>query len=224
MRLVVTREMPSLPPELEAVVQQHWTAACAIRRLFNGRVFCADRISPERIEGHWTEYRRVVAQMADHGLVAALGIRSVAVCGVVCGPDGVVVGRREPEAAYQAGLWQLPPAGSVDHASAIPGGASWQQALLKELQEELGLHSADVIGLRPLCLVQHPSGVLDLGVRIGTRLSAAEILQRQKAAPDQEYDALFMARAAAIPAAVAARGGTLVPPAAAFLSRVRATD
>ena len=82
----------------------------------------------------------------------------------------------------------------------------------------------NVFGLRPLCLVQHPSGVLDLGVRIGTRLSAAEILQRQKAAPDQEYDALFMARAAAIPAAVAARGGTLVPPAAAFLSRVRATD
>lgn len=47
--------------------------------------------------------------MARHDLFAVLGQRSLAVGGVLRGPDGVVFGRRPDRAIYQAGEWQLPP-------------------------------------------------------------------------------------------------------------------
>ena len=74
-------------------------------------------ITPRLISGHLTEYRRVVAQMELPGLFAELGVRSFAVCGVLHCAGGVVVGRRHRAAIYQAGMWQLPPAGSVDAAA-----------------------------------------------------------------------------------------------------------
>ena len=209
--------MPPLPPALDAAVDRHWATACGLRRLFNGRVFSADRMTPDVVEGHWTEYRRVVAQMADPTLCEALGVRSLAVCGVVCGPDGVAVGRREARSAYQGGLWQFPPAGSVDPDAAEPGGASWRAAVLNELREELGIEPEHVRGLRPLCIVQHPTGVLDLGIRIDTELDRDALLRCHAGAPDQEYDRMLVVPPHEIPARVAAEGGTLVPSTYPFL-------
>lgn len=220
--LRVTGRMPSLAPELDAVVERHWQEACGQRTLFNGQVFCADRISAELIEGHWTEYRRAVAQMADPALREALRIRSLAVCGVLQCRDGVAVGRRERASVYQAGLWQLPPAGSVDAGAAEPGGASWAQALLGELREELGIDAAEVTGMRPLCLVQHPSGVLDLGIEIMTALSGADVLAAHRARGNREYELLLVVEAAQVAARVSAEGGRLVESAFAFLNRTGA--
>ena len=220
LRLRITREMPPLPFALDRAVDAHWEAARRRSRLFNGRVFCADRITPSEIEGHWTEYRRITAQMADHALVPQLRVRSLAVCGVVLGPDGVAVGRREPRAAYQPGEWQLPPAGSVDVNAATPGGADWRRALHAELLEELGLLPGDIRDMRPLCLVQHPSGVLDMGVRIDTALGADAIMARQRGAKDQEYDRMIVCPPDQVEARVAAMGGMLVPPARAFLEHL----
>jgi 8-oxo-dGTP pyrophosphatase MutT (NUDIX family) len=188
--LVVDREMPPLDPETDRAVAAHWATARAGRALFNGRVFSADVITPERLTGHWTEYRRVVAQMAEPPLFATLRVRSLAVCGVLCCPDGIVLGRREARSIYQPGLWQLPPAGSVDHGAARPGGADWRQAILAELQEELGIPPEAATSLLPFCLVQHPTGVLDLGIRIDTAMGATEIMARHVALGDGEYDAL----------------------------------
>ena len=211
--------MPGLPAALDAEVERHWAAACARRPLFNGRVFSADVIGAGVIEGHWTEYRRVVAQMADPGLRAMLGVRSLAVCGVVHGPDGVAVGRREARSAYQQGLWQMPPAGSVDQGAADEGGASWQAALMAELQEEMGMGAAHVLGMRPLCVVEHPTGVLDLGVRIDTGLGRDALLRCHAAAPDQEYDRMLVVPPGEVLARVAAEGGVPVPSMRPFLER-----
>jgi 8-oxo-dGTP pyrophosphatase MutT (NUDIX family) len=222
LRLRVTGQMPPLAPELDAVVERHWREASRERALFNGQVFCADRIGPQVIEGHWTEYRRAVAQMADPGLRDVLRIRSLAVCGVLRCRDGVAVGRRERASVYQAGLWQLPPAGSVDAGAAEPGGASWRRALLGELREELGIGEAGITELRPLCLVQHPSGVLDLGIEIVTALSGAEVLEAHRGSGNREYEKLLVVDAAEAAARVAAEGGRLVESAFAFLNRIGA--
>lgn len=94
-------------------------------------------------------------------------------------------------------------------------------ALLQELDEELGLTDADITSLRPLCLVQHPSGVLDLGAQITTPLRDAAIRAAQAGARHQEYSRLLVVPAAALPGAVTAAGGTLVPPSACyFLDRL----
>ena len=105
--------MTPLWPMLEARIAALWaTAAARVEaggsgRLFNGRIFSVDMISPERITGHLTEYRRHVAQVEDHTLFEALGIRSFSVCGVLRCSGGVAIGRRHAGAIYQPGMWQL---------------------------------------------------------------------------------------------------------------------
>jgi len=217
----ITRGMPPLDPALDAAVERHWLAAYRRYDLFNGQVFCADRVGPDLIEGHWTEYRREVAQFADPALAAALGLRCLAVCGVVCCPDGVVLGRRDPDAIYQPGEWQLPPAGSVDRGAERGDAADLRTALLGELQEELGINADAVEAIRPLCLVMHPSGVLDLGLQVTTWLTGDEILAAQRVDGNQEYAALAVIPPGDVPAYVAARHGTLVPTAHELLRRIQ---
>ena len=216
----ITRAMPPLDPALEAVVERHWQAACRHHDLFNGQVFCADRIGPDLIDGHWTEYRREVAQFADPALATALGLRCLAVCGAVCCRDGVVLGRRDPGAIYQPGEWQLPPAGSVDRGAERGDTADLRAALLSELQEELGIGAESVEAVRPLCLVMHPSGVLDLGLQVTTRLSGDDIRAAQRTHGNQEYAELAIVPPGEIAAYVAARHGTLVPTAHELLRRI----
>jgi hypothetical protein len=126
----VTREMPAIPADLEVVIDVLWTNASArvaaggAGRLFNGRVFSIDTISPGRIDGHLTEYRRVIAQVEDHSLYPDLRIRSLAACGVLRCSGGVAVGRRPPAAVYQPAMWQLCPAGSVKNWVSSPGSSA----------------------------------------------------------------------------------------------------
>lgn len=210
--------MPALPPELDALVERHWDAACAEARLFNGRIFSADTVGPEEITGHWSEYRRTVAQMRDPALTPVVGVRNLAVCGVLSGPDGVAIGRRDPAAAYQPGLWQMPPAGSVDAGAAEPGGASWRRALMTELREELGIGEDQVGPLRPLCVVHHPSGVLDMGVLMPTALTGAEVLAAHRACGDKEYDRMRVLMPQQVLGTLAAEGEPVVPAVVAFLA------
>ena len=95
----VARDMPPLSDALDARVGALWdTAAKRVAdggagRLFNGRIFSIDSIEPDLILGHWTEYRRHVAQLEDPALFDALGIRSLSACGVLlCGAGGTAPG------------------------------------------------------------------------------------------------------------------------------------
>src|ERR1700744_2480986 len=88
-RARVTRGMPELSPVLEAEVETLWRGACSrvsaggAGAVFNGRVFSADTIRPALITGHLTEFRRIVAQMERPDLFEQLGVRPLAVCGLV---------------------------------------------------------------------------------------------------------------------------------------------
>ena len=144
-------------------MERRWRTACArvaaggAGALFNGRVFSADTIAPDLMTGHLTEFRRIVAQMERPALFDALGVRPLAVCGVLRCADGMVFGRRHAGAIYQADMWQLPPAGSVDaHAVGADGAVALGRQLLSELREELGLWPDDVDAPVPLCVVEHP--------------------------------------------------------------------
>lgn len=223
----VTRPMPDLPPPIDMAVERLWRAALArveaggAGRMFNGRVFSADQITPHAIIGHITEYRRIVAQMEDPSLFAQLGLRSLAVCGVLCCANGVVFGRRPDAAIYQAGLWQLPPAGSVDSGTLRPDGTMDLAAqLLIELAEEVGVSPAHVGTPVPLCVVEHPgSHVSDVGMMLTTMLSARAIHAAHRATGDGEYRELRIIPPHAVVDFVAEIGDQLVPPAREFLFR-----
>lgn len=226
--LRVTRAMPGLAPALDAAVERLWRDACAraeaggAGRLFNGSVFSADSFAPHEITGHMTEFRRVVAQMRDPRMFAALGLHPFAVCGVLRCAGGIVIGRRHADAVYQPGLWQLPPAGSVDASALRPDGSiDIGAALLGELTEELGLPAREMDAPRPLCVVEHPdSHVCDLGLALRTRLDAAGVLEAHAAAGNTEYDPLLVVAEAELPGFVASIGTDLVPPAREFMKRL----
>ncbi len=227
----VTRPMPPLPASLEREIDRLWAAAQGFTggKLFNGRIYCADVITPRLICGHWSEYRREVAQIARHDLYAVLGQRSLAVGGVLRCPQGVVFGRRPDRAIYQPGEWQLPPAGTVDGgAGRAEGRVDLLPMLFTELEEELGLLPGDVHSPVPLCLVEHaapgPGGgvgshVLDLGIAIETALDIDALRARHAAAGNDEYAALTVVPLAELPGFLAREAATMNIQAPIFLRR-----
>ncbi len=219
-RLRVVRPMPALSAPLEAEVGRLWTLARARDgALFNGRVFSADRVSPGLIEGHWTEYRRVVARMARPELAAEMPVAPMAVGGVVVGDGFVVFGRRPAGAVYQAGQWQLPPAGSLDPGAADGDDIDPVRQLLTELREEIGMPAESVSEPRALCVVEHPgSGVLDLGVALRTHWTPAAILDAHTQATDKEYDPLEIVPLPDLPEFLARHAGHVTRQAAIFLT------
>ncbi len=189
--LAVESAMTELPPDLEARVASLWIAERATRPgLFNGRVFCADRIAPDRIDGHWTEYRRVLTQMRHPELFDRLRIRALAVNGLIECADGLVLGRRHAGAIYLPGFWQSPPAGNVEARNGS-GSIDLTGQLLAELDEELGLQPADVGDIRAVAAIEHAdTHVVDVGYLLRTPLPFASIEARRSSAGNDEYDAL----------------------------------
>ncbi|MFZ0021057.1 MAG: NUDIX hydrolase [Acetobacteraceae bacterium] len=228
----IERAMPELARAVDQEVERLWqeafqrVAAGGAGQMFNGRVFSADTITPHLISGHLTEYRRVVAQMERPELFAELGVRSFAVCGVLLCAGGVMVGRRHRAAIYQAGMWQLPPAGSVDAAAVSEDGtADLRRQLLRELREELGLLPDAVGEPRPLCVVEHPgSHVSDLGMALATKLSAKAVLAAHRMHGNGEYEQMLVVPEGRLSAFLATVGEGLVPPAREFLIRAGLTN
>jgi 8-oxo-dGTP pyrophosphatase MutT (NUDIX family) len=216
-------EAAPLPAGLDTDIEALWKAAQARTQgaLFNGRVFSVDVLIPSLLRGHLTEFRRIVAQMDRPDLHEVLRVRPLAVCGVVCCRDGVVLGRRPDRAVYQAGMWQLPPAGSVDAAAVqADGWIDLRGQLFRELQEELGLPGDSIAEVRPLCLVEHPgSHVLDLGFLLRTELSGEAVLAHTRDG-NGEYADLEVVPCAALAARLDRLGDELVPPARLFLHQL----
>jgi hypothetical protein len=173
------------PDGLEEAVEAAWAAAQARAggRLFNGRVFSVTEATPGRITGRLAEYCLAVAAYADAELAAALGIRPLAVCGVLRLPEGVLFGRRTARATYEAGFWQMPPAGSVDAGAVVGDRVDPVRQVLVELGEEIGLPPSRITLCRPFGLVVHGgSGVHDLGLELRTEARFAEVEAAWRAA------------------------------------------
>ncbi|GGC48336.1 hypothetical protein GCM10011504_28500 [Siccirubricoccus deserti] len=212
----------TVPAPLEPAIAAAWTAAQrrAGGRLFNGRVFSVEQVTPSRITGRLVEYRLAVAGFSDPVLAAALAVRPLSVCGVLRTPDGIVFGRRTTQATYEAGLWQMPPAGSVD-AGAVRGDVVDAIAALRgELAEELGLPWSSITLCRPFALVVHAaSGVHDLGCLLESPAGFAEIATAAAATGgSREYQELRAVPAVELAGFVAANRAAMVPAAPLFLA------
>ncbi len=187
--------MPGLPDAVETEVASIWEQERHARpRLFNGVVFSADSVTSGRIEGHWTEYRRVLAQMRVNSLFGILGIRPLAVNGLLECADGLVLGRREPGSVYQPGGWQSPPAGSVERrlgSSDTSDHIDLSDQVLAECEEELGVPAGDVVVLKPVVAVEHPgSHVIDIGLLLRTPRAFAQVEAAWRRHGNREYDQL----------------------------------
>lgn len=220
--LVVDRVAPILSAEIEAEIEAIWTEQCALRpALFNGRVFCADRVTASEIGGHWTEYRRTFAQLFRPSLFPILAIRALAVNGLLECTDGFVLGRRQPDSVYLPGCWQAAPAGNVEARDGADDGLDLTDQLFAELQEELGLTQDDIDLVRPVATIEHGvSHVIDVGFQLRTKLDFAQVGQRHAEAGNNEYDVLRLVPRAEIDRFVEEAGLTLMPSARILLTQL----
>jgi hypothetical protein len=211
---------PPLPADLEPLLAASWRKAQAARggRLFDGRVFSVAHIDEEGLCGHFASYRAIIAQLDAPLLHARLGLRPLAVCGLIRSADGIVLGRRALHLGYQPGLWQLPPAGSVDTAGFEGEESDLTAHFWREVEEELGLVRADFTTLRPTALLEHPSHVLDLFFVAETPLGRAEIERRKEKNGNDEYDCLAIVDEQALPSWLAAHTAALAPQTRIFLA------
>ncbi len=204
-----------------AEVDRLWAEACGARPdLFNGRVLSADHISPECILGHWTDYKFAYAQFKKPELFNLLGLRPLAVCGVVRCPDGIVFGQRSADAVYQAGMWQCPPAGSVEQRCGEDDQVDLRGQLLAEFEEELGLARQSAGSITPLAAVEHPgTHVVDVGFGIETIVPGSGIVDAQRSAPgSHEYARIVVVAAGQLQQRLENWAGALVPSARLFLA------
>ncbi len=206
-----------LPADVAALVSDVWDRECAQRPgLFDGRVFCADAIDAHEIVGHWTDYRRVLAQLRRPTLLDVLRVRSLAVNGLIACADGLVLGRRQRDAVYFPGCWQAAPAGSVEARS--DDGVDLAGQLLAELQEELGMAASDIVSMRPVLAIGHPeSRIVDIGFLLETPLSFEDVAHRHATGGNDEYDALRAIPAAGLADVLAQGNPTLMPSARLML-------
>ncbi len=210
------------PPSAEVLraVDRVWAAA---RRetpaLFNGRVFSADVVTADRIIGHWTEYRFVLAQIREPALRNRLRIRSLAVSGLLHTPDGIVLGRRSRGSVYQPGLWQCAPAGSVEQRDAV-GAVDLAAQLAAELHEELGIEPAECEVGDALGAVEHPSsGIVDVGFIVTTEIDADTVRSRHRDRGNGEYETLDILTTDRLDASLRSGDRTFAPATRALLRR-----
>lgn len=179
-------------PEVAAAIDAHWQAAQQKRPgLFDGAILSVVTLSPQRLVVAPARYRDLVAaRMAPH-VRAELGLRPLAVSGLLSCPDGLVFGRRAADVTQAPGLWELVPSGGVD-APVEWAPPDLTRQILTELREEIGLRPDQVRVGAPLGLIDdQDSGVVDVVMPLWTDLRGDEIQQAYKAHASAEYDAVL---------------------------------
>ena len=212
-------DVPGLVADLEAEVEGIWSAE-RVRHpaLFNGRVFSADKIDAACITGHWTEYRRVLAQIRKPTLFTRLNIRPLAVNGLLECVEGLLFGRRQADAIYLPGWWQAAPAGNVEARTG--DGVDLTSQLFTELQEELGLPPEVIEMIMPVAAIEHAlTHVVDVGFLLRTSLSFGDIQRRRQQHGNDEYDLLRTVAPEALEQFLAENGPTLLPSARILIER-----
>jgi len=228
-RAPAIREEPGagdpLPERLRPRVEAAWRAAQAEsgHRLWDGRLLHVVEMEASLWRGRFVPYRLWVAGRRDPELRGILGLRPLAVCGLLWHEGALVLGRRASRAVQDPGCWELAPSGGVDPAArGSDGGIDLAAALLRELHEEVNLPESWVEAFRPGWVVEDEAeGTVEVAFELRVRASAADLRARFESRPrpegGPEYEELRRVSAAQLPGFVAGRAGAVSPVSLALL-------
>lgn len=224
-RITATAPPLELAAGITARVDALWAQArTANPRLHDGSLFDMTAHTEGHIEGRLVAYRHWMALRADPSLRATYTIAPLAVTGVTWVEGTLLLGRRARHTTQDAGLWELVPAGTLDHAGP-EGRVDPQAVLLAELAEELGVTATAVEAIEaPLALVEDEApGVWDLvlPLRLGIEFDALEAAFATR--PTDETTALRRLHPQEIPALLEGpEAEQLAPVSRAVLARIAA--
>ena len=182
----------TFPAAARAEVERLWAAEKAKRgkTLFNGQSLCARTVAGGRIECVVTEYKYVLAQLRERRLFADLGLRPLAVNGIIVADGAAILGHRSAAMTQDPSTWEAMPSGGVDPSSVgRDGRVDFRGHILKEFEEETGVSSsliakAEVIGL----FEDSTDHVVEVCLRLTPALGLKELLSRFDLARSAEYD------------------------------------
>lgn len=198
----------NLTAHLVSSVDEIWAAEKKERgdHLTDGVIFELAEFDPDRLLIMPSQYRFVLArrrkpELETHGVA----IRPLAVTGILTCADGVVLGRRGPRVASDAGLWEPAVAGGMSQENPI-------SQVFEELEEELGLSAADIVSHNVCGLVEDvASGVFDIVFRLQTALSGKEIRTAFTLRGSDEYDDLAIVELPLLSAFIEDNKDDLIP-------------
>jgi len=184
---------PAIKSEIDAL----WEAATRQSPdLFDGPVLSVISLSANRLQLARASYRHVVAARSSPRIKELLGLRPLAVSGILTCPQGLVLGRRGHAVSTGAGLWELAPSGGMEY-EAGDAKPDFTTQILKELREEIGL-APDLVRVgQPVGMVEvTQSACIDMVIPLATDLSADEILAAHRTLGSAEYGELRIVPAA----------------------------
>lgn len=197
---VVVGEEPAPAPAVSHEIDRIWTAEQERRQhtLFNGRILSVREIGAAYIRASVTEYRCFIAQRVRPELFALLGVRPLAVSGVLRCADGLVFGRRSAATVQDAGLWEVAPSGGMEESSQ----GDIRSQILTELREEVGLSAEHVTGIEPFCVVEDDEcHLVDIGAALeAPGVSTDAVLYAWRSEAGTEYDRLTVVAPGDVPA------------------------
>jgi hypothetical protein len=173
----------ALLPEIEAL----WGRATSNpeTQLTNGELFVLAAIGPERLTIRPSEYRYAVARRMQPALVArGLEVRPIAVTGVVCCADGVLLGHRSSWVANDSGLWEPFPSGGLDRPDPVG-------QIHTEFEEELGLGAETIARIDCRGVIEDlETGICDIVFRIEVSAQKSEIVTAHGSIEMPEHDVI----------------------------------
>jgi len=212
LRILVDAPVPDPDAALLAQADALWERELVARpKLFDGRVFSLASREGGTLRGFAAPYRWHVATQRDPERFAALGVRSLAVTGLVTASGHLFFGLRKAALAIEGGLWETAPAGTLHTNLREPCGAlSWRGIFLEELAEELGV-PARAEDLRPVGLVEDTvTGIWELGVAVDLQADHRDVLGAWSSLDATEHTELAAVPLADVPRFLKERAGTLV--------------
>ena len=194
LRVVAEADGEALPDELAERVDTLWSAARAEfgDTLYDGRFLSLTRRKGDTLYGRFLPYRFAVAQRRDPALMGELGVRPLAVTGLLMVDEGYVFGLRGAGVAINRGLWELAPSGSIDPECRQPDGTvDILHQLRGEAEEELNVPAPALRGLRPFALVYNTeTGITEVGIAGRIACDAAALRRVFAERRNREYEAM----------------------------------
>lgn len=125
-------------------VEKVWTESCQTApHLHDDPIFMAHWSEPPLFRVSFESYKLVIAMRRIPGLAQELGIRPLAVTGILTCADGIVFGRRSMNVSQGPGLWDLAPSGGLTvRTDGLPDPIG---QIRSEMVEETGISEAEIL-------------------------------------------------------------------------------
>jgi hypothetical protein len=179
----------AIPPATEKKIEEIWESEKAKRgnKLFNGPLLSLIRLEGTVLEARVVDYRSYLAQTRAPELFSELGIRALAVSGLVAAEGKIAFGRRATHLTQDAKKWELVPSGGLSPRTNMnDGNALIEEQILEELAEELGVPHSAVTYIRPFLVVEDMEAhVVDIGIDVSLSINSVQIKEASQVRSDE---------------------------------------